>query len=168
MILFSTRTAVVLAAAVSLTAAGAVALHTSGPGASASAAVAAEEGSAPTKIAVYKSPTCGCCTKWEDHLREAGFEVESHATSEMAAVKVANGVPAALSSCHTAVVGGYAIEGHVPADLIRRLLKERPKVAGLTVPGMPMGSPGMEGARKDAYDVLTFDEMGRTTVFARR
>lgn len=168
MILFSTRTAMVLAAAVSLTAAGAFALHSSDAPPAAEAPVAAAEAATPTKIAVYKSPTCGCCTKWEDHLREAGFDVESHATNEMAAIKVANGVPGALASCHTAVVGGYTIEGHVPADLIRRLLEERPKVAGLAVPGMPMGSPGMEGTRKDAYDVLTFDETGRAKVFARR
>lgn len=119
-------------------------------------------------ITVYKSPTCGCCTAWEDHLRQHGFTVVSRPTEDIAAIKVQHGVPGHLASCHTAVVDGYLIEGHVPADLIVRLLEERPDVRGLAVPGMPMGSPGMEGPYSERYDVLTFDAAGRTSVYARR
>ncbi|MFV1974012.1 MAG: DUF411 domain-containing protein [Thiohalobacterales bacterium] len=118
-------------------------------------------------ITVYKSPTCGCCTKWVSHLQENGFEVEPINRQNMNEVKTEAGIPRKLASCHTAMVGGYVIEGHVPAADIKRLLKERPEVAGLTVPGMPMGSPGMEGHRKDNYKVLTFTRTGDTTVFSR-
>ncbi|TNF98004.1 MAG: DUF411 domain-containing protein [Gammaproteobacteria bacterium] len=117
-------------------------------------------------ITVYKSPTCGCCTKWVNHLQANGFEVETIDLQDMNPVKVEAGISRQLASCHTAKTGGYVIEGHVPADDIKRLLKERPDVAGLTVPGMPMGSPGMEGNRKDNYDVLTFTKTGETTVFS--
>ncbi|HEV2146772.1 MAG TPA: DUF411 domain-containing protein [Longimicrobiaceae bacterium] len=119
-------------------------------------------------ITVYKSPTCGCCTKWEDHLRENGFRVESVTSDDVAAIKRARGVPLAMQSCHTGVVDGYAIEGHVPADVIRKLLAERPAVKGIAVPGMPMGSPGMEGPYKDDYEVFTFDETGPKDVYAVR
>lgn len=122
---------------------------------------------APT-ITVYKTPTCGCCTAWVEHLREHGFEVETHDLPRLDQIKARYGVTRELESCHTAVVDGYVVEGHVPADLIERMLKERPQIAGLTVPGMPMGSPGMEGPRKDPYDVLTFDRDGKTTVYDRR
>ncbi|HWV56506.1 MAG TPA: DUF411 domain-containing protein [Longimicrobiales bacterium] len=135
------------------------------------ASLAANEGRSVAEavtITVYKSPTCGCCTAWEEHLRAHGFVVESRPTVDMVAVKTAHAIPASLSSCHTAIVDGYIIEGHVPADLIARLLKERPDVRGLTVPGMPMGSPGMEGPYKDPYDVLTFDAQGNTTIYASR
>lgn len=110
-------------------------------------------------IQVYKTPTCGCCSKWIEHLRAAGFKVEATDMPDLTAFKAANGVPDELSSCHTATVAGYVIEGHVPASDISRLLQERPKVAGLTVPGMPMGSPGMEHPnpqRHEAFDVLAF------------
>jgi hypothetical protein len=120
------------------------------------------------RITVYKSPTCGCCSAWEDHLRRFGFAVESIEREDMVPVKLQNQVPGHLSSCHTAIVDGYVIEGHVPADLIERLVTQKPAVLGLTVPGMPMGSPGMEGPYKDPYDVLTFDRDGATTLFARR
>ena len=123
---------------------------------------------APVAITVYKDAGCGCCKAWVTHLEQNGFRATAHDVASMAEIKANLGVPAALHSCHTAVVGGYAIEGHVPADLVHRLLRERPKVAGLAVPGMPMGSPGMEGGRKDPYDVLTFDARGRTSVFAKR
>ena len=93
---------------------------------------------APT-IQVYKTPTCGCCGKWIDHLRAAGFTVESTDLRDLTALKALNGVPQGLASCHTAMIGGYVVEGHVPASDIERLLKERPKVAGLAVPGMPLG-----------------------------
>ena len=118
-------------------------------------------------ITVYKSPTCGCCTKWVSHLQANGFEVETIDLQDMNPVKAEVGISRQLSSCHTAKTGGYVIEGHVSADDIKRLLKERPDVTGLTVPGMPMGSPGMEGHRKDNYDVLTFTRTGETAVFSR-
>ena len=123
---------------------------------------------APVAITVYKDPGCGCCKAWITHLEQHGFTVTAHDVRTMNEVKANLGVPSALHSCHTATVGAYVVEGHVPADLIHRLLRERPKVAGLAVPGMPMGSPGMEGARKDPYDVLTYDARGRTAVFAKR
>jgi len=119
-------------------------------------------------ITVYKTPTCGCCKAWVEHLRAHGFQVETHDKMSLRSIKEEYGVPRELESCHTAVVDGYVVEGHVPADLIERMLKERPQIAGLTVPGMPMGSPGMEGPRKDPYDVLTFDREGKTTVYDRR
>jgi len=124
--------------------------------------------SAAIPMVVYKDPNCGCCTKWVGLMRSAGFEVSTRDTSDMASIKTRYKVPAALGSCHTALVGGYVVEGHVPADLITRLLKEKPKVLGLAVPGMPMGSPGMEGSTKDAFDVVTFDAAGKSTVYARR
>jgi hypothetical protein len=118
-------------------------------------------------ITVYKSPTCGCCSKWVRHLQDNGFEVEAINRKDMNSVKSEAGIPRQLASCHTATIGGYVIEGHVPAVDIKRLLKERPDVAGLTVPGMPMGSPGMEGSRRDKYEVLTFTKSGDTVVFRR-
>lgn len=119
------------------------------------------------EVVVYKDANCGCCKKWVDHLRKNGFKVTSHDTRDMNAVKVNAGVKSDLQSCHTAMVGGYVIEGHVPASDIQRLLKQRPKIAGLAVPGMPAGSPGMEGPTKDKYDVIAFEKSGRTKVFAR-
>jgi hypothetical protein len=125
--------------------------------------------SAAVSMVVYKDPSCGCCKKWVSLMQSAGFEVSARDTADMPSIKRRYQVPGALASCHTALVGGYVIEGHVPADLIARLLKEKPKVLGLAAPGMPAGSPGMEmGGQKDAYDVLTFDAAGKTTVFARR
>ena len=117
-------------------------------------------------ITVYKSPTCGCCINWVRHLQDKGFRVEAFNREDMNRVKAEAGIPRQLASCHTAMIGGYVIEGHVPAVDIRRLLKERPNVAGLTVPGMPMGSPGMEGPGQDKYEVLTFTRSGDTTVFS--
>ncbi|GIV61791.1 MAG: CopG family transcriptional regulator [Rhodothermaceae bacterium] len=118
------------------------------------------------KVVVYKSPTCGCCSKWVDHMRAQGFEVETHDVQDVTPIKQRFGVAPRLASCHTALVDGYVIEGHVPAAQVKQLLADRPDVRGLAVPGMPMGSPGMEGAYSEAYDVLTFDAQGRTTVFA--
>ncbi|HCU53027.1 MAG TPA: metal-binding protein [Gammaproteobacteria bacterium] len=121
-----------------------------------------------TEVTVYKSPTCGCCKQWVTHMQANGFTVKAHDVADIVQYKTANGVPMMLGSCHTAIVGGYVIEGHVPASDIRRLLKERPPVRGLAVPGMPVGSPGMEqGAHQDRYNVLTFDKLGNTTVYAR-
>ena len=121
-----------------------------------------------TTITVYKTPTCGCCTKWVNHLREQGFQVTAYDISDLTPIKMKYGVPNVLTACHTAIVDGYVVEGHVPADVILRLLKERPKVLGITVPGMPMGSPGMEGAYSEPYDVLTFDKDGKTQVYTSR
>ena len=111
-------------------------------------------------ITVYKSPTCRCCNKWVQHLEDNGFNVNTVNKFDMKSIKSQEGVPRQLASCHTAVVGDHDIEGHVPAVDIKHLLKEQPTIAGLTVPGMPMGSPGMEGTRKDAYNVLTFTKDG--------
>lgn len=125
-------------------------------------------GDAPV-IKVYKTPTCGCCVKWIDHLEQAGFIVESETLGNVNPVKAANGVPPKLASCHTAIVDGYVVEGHVPADIISRLLAEKPDIAGVAVPGMPVGSPGMEmGARKDPYQVISFDDEGGLAVYAER
>ncbi len=119
-----------------------------------------------TSIQVYKSPTCGCCTKWEDHLKANGFAVKSQKTDQLQTIKAQNHVRPELSSCHTAVIDGYVIEGHVPAASIRKLLKTRPQgIVGLTVPGMPHGSPGMEGPITEKYTVFTFDPNGKTTPF---
>ncbi len=123
---------------------------------------------AAPEILVYKGPQCGCCDKWAEHLEEAGLKVTVEEIENIQPIKAKYGIRPELSSCHTAVVEGYAIEGHVPADEILRLLKERPEVAGLTVPGMPIGSPGMEEGPAEAYNVLTFDSSGNTAVFARR
>ena len=124
----------------------------------------------PTEITVYKSPTCGCCTKWVDHLKaNKAFHVTTRDLDDVAPIKQGLGVPARLQSCHTAVAGGYAFEGHVPSDLVAKVLKERPKIAGLAVPGMPAGSPGMEmGGRKDPYDIVAFTKDGKTSVYAKR
>ncbi len=119
------------------------------------------------EVIMYKSPTCECCGGWAEHLRHAGFTVVENKREDMAAVKSEYGVPDKLSSCHTALIGGYIIEGHVPAADVARLLKERPNVAGLTAPGMPMKSPGMQaaGQKPQAYDVLSFTKDGQTKVF---
>jgi hypothetical protein len=119
-------------------------------------------------IVIYKDPNCGCCKEWVTHVRGAGFTPTVHDTADMKTVKASMGVPSALESCHTARVGGYTIEGHVPADLIEKLLREKPVALGLAVPGMPMGSPGMEGPRKDAYDVVLFEKGGKSRVYASR
>ena len=122
----------------------------------------------PVSIKVYKTPTCGCCKAWVEHIEQNGFKAEVVDMPDLTAVKTKYGVAPQHQSCHTAVVGNYTIEGHVPADLIMKLVNEKPDIAGLAVPGMPMGSPGMEGATKESYDVLTFDRAGRTTVYAQR
>jgi hypothetical protein len=119
-------------------------------------------------VTVYKSPTCGCCGKWIDHLRIAGFTVVAHDTDDVAGVGGSLGVPFRLGSCHTARVGNYVIEGHVPADLIKKLLAEHPALAGLAVPGMVTGSPGMEGPGAQPYDVVAWDRAGKISVYAHR
>jgi len=121
-----------------------------------------------TEMVVYKSPTCGCCELWIDHAEEAGFTVVTEDVIDLRPVKAENGVTPELASCHTAIVGGYVIEGHVPADVIAQLLEERPDIRGLAVPGMPAGSPGMEGGTPEPYDVVAFDRDGNTSVYASR
>lgn len=102
------------------------------------------------------------------YLREHGFKVTAHDTDDLPSVKASSGVPASLEACHTGLVGGYVVEGHVPADLIHLLLKERPNVVGIAVPGMPQGSPGMESGRRQPYNVLLWAKDGKTSVYARR
>ncbi|HET8655096.1 MAG TPA: DUF411 domain-containing protein [Longimicrobiaceae bacterium] len=133
--------------------------------AAASCARAAE---AQPLVTVYKTPTCGCCKGWVAHLRESGFEVKAIDLEDLTSIKRQRGVPDALAACHTAIVDGYTIEGHVPADVIRKLLKERPPVLGLVVPGMPAGSPGMESATPEHYEVYTFDRSGPKAIYAAR
>lgn len=120
-----------------------------------------KESSPLRTMAVYHSKTCGCCLKWIEHLKASGFNVEAHAVDDMTSVKVERGVSGDLASCHTAIIDGYVIEGHVPITAIEKLLKEKPLVKGLAVPGMPMGSPGMEGPYDDKYDVIAFKEVER-------
>jgi hypothetical protein len=117
---------------------------------------------------VYKTPSCGCCGQWVEHLRVLGFIVKTSDVDSIAKVRERHGVPKQLASCHTAIAGEYVIEGHVPAADIQRLLKERPSVIGISVPGMPIGSPGMEvqGSRVQPYDVIAFDKAARTRVFS--
>ena len=118
-------------------------------------------------IIVYKSETCGCCNDWIDHLENNNFIVETFNREDMNLVKLQlGGVPSNLQSCHTAKIGDYIVEGHVHAEQITRMLKEKPDIKGLSVPGMPMGSPGMEGYRNDAYDVLAFNDDDSFTVYA--
>jgi hypothetical protein len=124
--------------------------------------------SASDTLVVYKSPTCGCCTNWVEHMKQNGFAVITHDTDDLEPIKRQHGVPAGRISCHTATVRGYTIEGHVPADLIRRMLDEKSPFRGLAVPGMPIGSPGMEGLIKQSYEVFSFDDQGNTQVYARR
>jgi hypothetical protein len=121
-----------------------------------------------TPMLVYKDPNCGCCEKWVGLLRSAGFVLSVRNTTEMDPIKRRYRVSPALASCHTAIVEGYVIEGHVPADLILKLLKAKPRVVGLAVPGMVTGSPGMEGPNPQPYQVLAFDAAGTTTVYAKR
>lgn len=118
-------------------------------------------------VDVYKSPYCGCCQKWVEHLRQAGFSVRTHDVDDVPAARQRVGMPDHLGSCHSARVGGYAVEGHVPAADIRRLLKEKPKAIGLAVPAMPPGSPGMESSRPQPYNTLLVRAGGETSVFAR-
>ncbi len=122
------------------------------------------------EVVVYKSATCGCCSNWAEYLRDNGLTVRIEDVADLTAVKATLGVPSELQSCHTAVIEGYVIEGHVPIEPIRRLLEERPEIVGLAVPGMPTGSPGMEtpGRPADSYDIVAFDEAGNTSVYESR
>lgn len=118
-------------------------------------------------ITVYKSPTCGCCDGWVEYLRDNGFEIEARDTNKLTELKEKLGLTdRKLMSCHTAIVGGYIVEGHVPVDDIRRLLREKPDVVGITAPGMPQFSPGMQSLEPKGYDVLSFDKRGKTELFS--
>ena len=117
-------------------------------------------------MTVYKTPTCGCCRNWVDHVRENGFHVSATDVADVTPVKNTHKVPADLVSCHTALIGGYVVEGHVPAADIRRLLKERPDIIGIAAPGMPNGSPGMETGQVDKYDVIAIGKDGSRKVWA--
>lgn len=129
---------------------------------------AAAAGELPV-VTAHMSPTCMCCSGWAEHMEENGFEVDIHYTDDLPTLKAEHGVPAALSACHTAVVDGYIVEGHIPADVIQQLLEERPRVLGIAAPGMPRGSPGMEGPYPaERYEIISFDEEGDRSVFAER
>lgn len=120
----------------------------------------------PVSVTVYKTPTCGCCSKWVDHLNAHGFAATAVNMQDLSGLKAQQKVPVEAQTCHTALVGGYVIEGHVPASEIKQLLKQRPAVLGLAVPAMPTGSPGMEGPNAQPYDVLTFDKQGKLAKFS--
>jgi len=134
--------------------------------ASAATVAAALAEAPPLEITVYRSPSCGCCKAWATHLEQNGFTVKQVELDDLSEIKAQAGITQRLASCHTAIIGRYAIEGHVPAADIKRLVAGKPEVAGLTAPGMPSGSPGMENGRKDPYDVLAFTRDGKTTVWA--
>lgn len=131
---------------------------------------AAEGAAAPAQelptVLVYKSPTCGCCNGWIEHLEAAGFAVEARDTRDLMTVKRDAGVPVQLSSCHTALVDGYVVEGHVPAEHVKSLLANDSELAGIAVPGMPTGSPGMEGPDPQPYEVYSFTHDGQAAVYA--
>ena len=130
-------------------------------------AVVSETVKANDTITVYKSPNCGCCVKWIEHLRSAGFQVEAHDTRNLDAVRKELGVPRKLAGCHTARIGALVVEGHVPADQIQRLLRQPADgAAGISVPGMPVGSPGMEGPGGHEYDVFIWRKDGQVERFA--
>ena len=127
----------------------------------------AQAGQARPALVVYKDPSCGCCEAWVAHMKANGFAATVTNTSDVDRIKKQNGVTDALASCHTALVGGYVIEGHVPAADVKRLLTEKPKaIKGLTIPGMPASAPGMDMKPFQPYTVLSFDAQGRTAVFA--
>ena len=131
-------------------------------------ALASLTANAPIPMAVYSDPNCGCCGKWVSLMDAAGFQTTVQHTTDMPSIKKRYGIPANLVSCHTALVGGYKVEGHVPADLIKKMLTDKPKIAGLAVGGMVVGSPGMEGPNPQPYDVMSFDAAGKAAVYARR
>ena len=131
-----------------------------------SALVLSQRVNADSGMTVYKSPTCGCCSKWIKHMEDNGFSIKAVDVTDVNQVKQYYGISPGLGSCHTALVDGYVIEGHVPADDVKRLLAEKPDLLGLSVPGMPVGSPGMEmGDRVDSYSVMAIDKNGETRVF---
>ena len=126
---------------------------------------AAVDQSLPT-VVVYKTETCGCCNGWVEHMRAAGFQVDARNVRDIMSVKMEAGVPGAMVTCHTALVDGYVVEGHVPAEYIKQMLADHPDIAGIGVPGMPVGSPGMEGPNPQPYQVLAFNHDGNVSVYA--
>lgn len=125
-------------------------------------------GATNTDITVYKDPQCPCCNKWIDHLKSNGFQVKINHDVRMEDIKTKHGLPVELGSCHTAIIDGYVVEGHVPASTIQRLLRERPPVKGIGVAGMPPGSPGMESATPKPYNVMSFDAAGKTKIYEQQ
>jgi hypothetical protein len=140
--------------------AGSVRIHTD---------VAAQQKPAGPLVEVFKTPTCGCCSLWVEHMRTNGFTVRTNDLADLTDIKKSRGVPHEVQSCHTAVVNGYVVEGHVPASDVHRMLKEKPAIAGIAVGGMPIGSPGMESpyVKAQPYNVTSFDKNGATRVFAK-
>ncbi|MEQ1636308.1 MAG: DUF411 domain-containing protein [Methylococcales bacterium] len=125
-------------------------------------------GKTPTEVVVYRSPSCGCCGKWLEHLKSNQFNVVDNLLEDVQSIKTRYGVSPEMASCHTALVGGYVVEGHVPANDIKKLLGLKPNVTGISVPGMPSGTPGMEmGSKKEAYQVLSFDKGHPAQVFSQ-
>lgn len=131
-------------------------------------ALSAVTGNAPIPMVVYSDPNCGCCGKWVTLMDAAGFKTSVQHSADMGSIKRRYGIPTSLASCHTALVGGYKVEGHVPADLIKKMLTDKAKIAGIAVGGMVVGSPGMEGPNPQQYDVMSFDVNGKTSIYARR
>jgi hypothetical protein len=128
--------------------------------------IRAETSAKPIDITVNRSPSCSCCGRWVEHLKQNGFAVQDNVTEGVQAIKDKYGITPELASCHTAIVEGYAVEGHVPAADIQAMLKAKPKIVGLSVPAMPVGTPGMEmGTKKDAYDVISFDNQKNAQIF---
>ena len=130
---------------------------------------AAQQKTAGPLVEVFKSPTCGCCAQWVEHMRKSGFNVRTTDVNDLTVIKKSRGVPADVQSCHTAVINGYVVEGHVPPADVHRMLKEKPAIAGIAVGGMPIGSPGMETpyVKAEPYNVMSFDKSGATRVFAK-
>ncbi len=166
----SKRVRTVIVSAVVISAAAAVGMVSAGWRSPSSAERGSARPALPVAV-VYKDPNCGCCRAWVEQMRAAGFGIEVHdvaAATERDAFNRAHGITGALEACHTAIIGGYVVEGHVPPELVVRMLTEHPKIAGLAVPGMPMGAPGMEGMGSEHYDVLAFTADGATHVYAKR
>jgi hypothetical protein len=133
-----------------------------------SSGVGAQKPETPVAVKVYVTPACGCCGKWVDHMKAAGFAVTREVTADLESVPARKGVPDRLKTCHTAVVGNYLVEGHVPPDLVWKLVREKPKIAGIAVPGMPAGSPGMESPYPQPYVIVAFTKDGVMSEYARR
>lgn len=118
------------------------------------------------EVVMYKNPGCQCCTEWAEYMEQAGFEVTENPTDQLAAIKADQGIPYNMASCHTAIVGDYVVEGHVPVEDVKRLLREQRDVRGIMVPGMPQGSPGMESPNPEPYKVYLLGDDGRVAVYA--
>ena len=121
--------------------------------------------SSSQEVIVYKSPTCACCAKWITHMEEAGYKITVRDTNDMQPIKMQHGIQRRAQSCHTAIVDGYVVEGHVPAEFVTRMLEEKPDIKGIAVPGMPQGSPGMEGPNPVDYDVVALGKDGKASLY---